>query len=199
MRARGAQDGSPAPPARGPWAVQGRASVTGADPRPRTPAGGPRGPWAAAGLNAVPARGEGALQAGSPFCSSKPGGSDCSKWGGGAEEPRFPRLPSPFSLVGRGRGGGTPVLPRPHPAGSGSQSSPPVGGEALRPRPELIGGSWRQPRSRTRRRTSCRLALSPAAAVHAPSAARVGPRATLAPRPTSPLGRCGEWGAWRVP
>lgn len=106
------------PRARGPCGA-GTLGSRLRDPHPQgLPTRGPRGPWAAAGREPVPpprARGEGALQPGSPFLQLKAWGSDCSK--GGPEEPRFPRLPPPSGWWG-GTEAGHPVRPRP--VGSGS-------------------------------------------------------------------------------
>lgn len=135
------------------------ASVTGAQIRaPRTPAEGSTWTLGRGGTGCSPrAWGRGRCKRVPLFLQLKAWGSDCSKWGGGAGRTQVSASPVPPSAWWGGAEAGHPYCPRPHPAGSGSQSSPPVGGEALRPRPELIGGSWRQPRSRTRRRTSCRL------------------------------------------
>ena len=135
------------------------ASETSAQIRaPRTPAAGSTWTLGRGGTGCSPrAWGRGRCKRVPLFLQLKAWGSDCSKWGGGAGRTQVSASPVPPSAWWGGAEAGHPYCPRPHPAGSGSQSSPPVGGEALRPRPELIGGSWRQPRSRTRRRTSCRL------------------------------------------
>uniref|UniRef100_A0A8D1P425 Regulator of G protein signaling 19 n=1 Tax=Sus scrofa TaxID=9823 RepID=A0A8D1P425_PIG len=196
------RDRGPAPPARGP---RGRAGREPGKPAPGSapqglPPRGPRGPWAAERLGPVPARGGGGVATGFPFfCSSKPGEVIAQR--GGPEEPRFPRLPPPpLCPVGRGRGG-TPGLPPPPPGWIWQPLNPASRRGGAAPPARADRGLLEPASLRNAREDLLPSDLSPAAAVHAPSAARVGPRANLAPpAPTSPLGRWNEERrrAWRA-
>ncbi|XP_034497445.1 translation initiation factor IF-2-like [Ailuropoda melanoleuca] len=145
----GGASGSLPLPARGPGAVRGGSLGSWRpDPHPKDSSRGvhvdpgPRRDWSQS-----PARGGGGAATRFPFfSSSKPGEVIAQR--GGPEEPRFPRLPPPPSLVGRGRGG-TPCPPPLLPPWIWQPLALQGAGEALRPRPQLIGGSRRRPPSRT--------------------------------------------------
>lgn len=202
MSARARRPGRrPCPSGPGPVGCAGRELRK---PAPRSapqglPPRGPRGPWAAAGLDAVPARGGGGVASGFPFfCSSKPGEVIAQSGGGGRKNPGFRVSRPPFSLVGRGRGG-TPVLPPPPPRWIWQPVIPASRRGGAAPPARADRGLLAPASLQNAQEDLLPSDLSPAAAVHAPSAARVGPRATWPLPPPPRLWVAGEWGAWRVP
>lgn len=194
VRARGDEDGGPAPAGPGPRAVRGGSLGSWLrDPHPRTPAAGSTWTLGRGGTERAPRPhvGEGALQPVPLFCSSA-WGSDCSK--GGRKNPGF-RVSRPPQPGGEGPRRDTPSAPAPLDLAASEPWSR-RGGAA--PRPQPIGPGAGRPPER-RRRTSCRLTRVPAAAAHAPSTGRVGPRASVAPPPPLAIGSLVSGAPRRVP
>lgn len=200
-RARGAEDGGPAPPGPGPGGRTGReprelaprSAPQGLQPR------GPRGPWAAAGLEPVPrAWGRGRCNPVPLFLQLKAWGSDCSKGGPGRTQVSASPAPPP-SLVGRGRGG-TPCPPPLLPPWIWQPLALQGAGEALRPRPQLIGGSRRRPPSRTPQEYLLPSDSSPCCCSARPFGSQGGAQREPGPsRPHLAFGSMVSGAPWRVP